>query len=281
MARLVVIAHEYDHFLRRKKHFWSKRTSSYLLHDVLRELEKLGHSWRLHRGGPPIDGDAAILHVDSTIVDPKYIALGAHYPRTINFGTGDISKRKISSLRLLPGDAWDGAVMVKANRNAKGGMEARHNRRAERKGHPHPNPGVRLTGPYRVLGSIGEVSTADWDDPDLIVERYLPERAGDHYVIRTWVFMGSRERCTYQLATDPIVKADKVIRYEACEVPEELRAMREKLNFDFGKFDFVMHDGKPILLDTNRTPGVSLAIEQLMKGGARNLAEGLDELVGS
>ena len=250
MARLVVIAHEYDHFVRKKKHFWSKRTSSYLLYDVLRELEKLGHSWRLHRGGPPIDGDAAILHVDSTIVDPKYIALGAHYPRTINFGTGDISKRKISSLRLLPGDAWDGAVMVKANRN-------------------------------RVLGSIGEVSTADWDDPDLIVERYLPERAGDHYVIRTWVFMGSRERCTYQLATDPIVKADKVIRYEACEVPDELRAMREKLNFDFGKFDFVMHDGKPILLDTNRTPGVSLAIEQLMKGGARNLAEGLDELVGS
>ena len=40
-----------------------------------------------------------------------------------------------------------------------------------------------------------------------------------------------------------------------------------------------MHDGEPVLLDANRTPGVARAIESLVKEGARNLAEGLNELM--
>ena len=37
--------------------------------------------------------------------------------------------------------------------------------------------------------------------------------------------------------------------------------------------------GEPVLLDANRTPGVARAIQPLMKEGARNLAEGLHELL--
>jgi hypothetical protein len=29
---------------------------------------------------------------------------------------------------------------------------------------------------------------------------------------------------------------------------------REALGFDYGKFDYVEHDGEPILLDANKTP---------------------------
>ena len=36
-----------------------------------------------------------------------------------------------------------------------------------------------------------------------------------------------------------------------------------------------MHEGEPILLDANRTPGMSPTLTQYMKDGARNLAEGL------
>lgn len=278
MARLVVVAHEFDQFARWRAR-WPMRTSSYLLFDVLREFQKLGHSWRVSAGPNPVKGDVALLHVDSTIVDEKYLALRSHYARTINFGTGDISKHKVSSLRLMKGDRCPGPVIVKANLNAQGAMEEKHNRRALRAGRPPPHPDARTTGPYRILERVEDVDEHDWSDPDLIVERFLPESDEGGYVIRTWVFMGSRERCTRQVAADRIVKAGAVIRHEPAEVPMELRAERQRLNFDFGKFDFVIHDGKPILLDANRTPGVALAIRPMMKAGARNLAEGLDELV--
>jgi hypothetical protein len=40
-----------------------------------------------------------------------------------------------------------------------------------------------------------------------------------------------------------------------------------------------MHEGEPILLDANRTPGMSPTLTQYMKDGARNLAEGLAGLI--
>lgn len=62
-------------------------------------------------------------------------------------------------------------------------------------------------------------------------------------------------------------------------MPPELRAERERLDFDFGKFDFVVHEGEPLLLDANRTPGMAQAIQPLIAKGAPNLAEGLNALL--
>jgi hypothetical protein len=247
---------------------------------VLRELEKLGHSWRVTAGPKFAAGDAALLHVDCTVVGPDYLALQSRYPRTINFATADISKRVISSARVHAGDAWSGPVIVKGNLNAGGSMEAKHNDRAAAAGCPPPHPGSKRLGDYRVYPAIGDVDAAVWDDADLIVERFLPEIDPDgSHVLRTWVFMGTHERCTRQVAPDQIVKASRIVRYEPAEVPEELRAARERLGFDYGKFDFVIHDGRPILLDANRTPGSALPVLELMRAGARNLAEGLAKLI--
>lgn len=38
------------------------------------------------------------------------------------------------------------------------------------------------------------------------------------------------------------------------DAPEALKALRRELGFDYGKFDYVEHGGRPILLDANRTP---------------------------
>jgi hypothetical protein len=91
--------------------------------------------------------------------------------------------------------------------------------------------------------------------------------------------MGPRERCNRVVTASPISKAADVLSYGPVDVPPQLRAERERLNFDFGKFDFVIHDGEPILLDANRTPGVARAIQPLIAKGALNLAEGLNALV--
>ena len=131
-----------------------------------------------------------------------------------------------------------------------------------------------------MLDSVAEVGEAVWADPSLVVERFVPEEDGDGgFVLRTWVFMGARERCTRSVTAGRISKAADVLRYEPAEVPPEIRAERERLGFDFGKFDFVIHKGEPVLLDANRTPGIATAIRPMMKKGAPNLARGLHELL--
>ena len=279
MARLVLVTHEFDRFVTWRRR-WPPRSSRYLLFDVLRELQKLGHSWRVTKGPNPIQGDVALLHVDSTIVEEKYLALRVHYPRTMNFDTADISKRAISRVRLVRGDSWPGPVIVKGNLKSEGSMEATHNGRARRAGRALPHPHVPAALPYQVFDRLDDVDDATWGNPHVVVERFLPEIEEDgSYVVHSWIFMGARERCTRLVAPDPIVKAGKAIRFGPTDVPLQLRAERERLKFDFGKFDFVIHDGEPILIDANRTPGIAQPILSLMKAGARNLAEGLDEIL--
>lgn len=279
MATIVIVTHEFDVFTYRPRE-GEPVTSPYLLFDVLVHLEKLGHACRVTRGPNPLKGDAALLHVDATIVGEEYLALRDHYPLTFNFGTGDISKRRVSRLLLEKGDSWQGRVIVKGDLNTGGHMEQRHNARANRAGHPLPHPAAPPTVSYRVLDRIEDVGEEVWSDPALVVERFLAEPDEDGgFVLRTWVFMGKRERCTRTVGVDPIVKASGIIRYEPVAVPPELRAERERLNFDYGKFDFVMHEGRAVVLDTNRTPGVADAIAPMLKAGALNLAEGLDEML--
>jgi hypothetical protein len=281
MAKLIIITHEYDLFAFRT-HQHHEVKSPYLLFDLLREIESIGHSWQVAKGPNPASGDVALLHVDSTVVERSYLDLRSHYSRTINFSTVDISKRQVSKLILSKNDSWDGRVIVKCDLNNGGIMEDIHNRAASRLGRPLPHPGVTRSTEYCVLESLSDVDDRIWEDESLVVERFLPESEKDGgYVLRTWVFMGHRERCTKMITPGWISKAGDVIRYEPIEVPAQLRAERERLGFDFGKFDFVMHEGQPILLDANRTPGVAQAIRPMMKAGARNLAEGLNSFLTS
>jgi hypothetical protein len=277
MATLVVITHEFDTFLTKDK--GGSLTSAYLLYDVLLHLERMGHTIRIVRGPIPGVGDAALYHVDATIPAQEYLDLERHYARTINFRTGDISKREISGLILARDDPWGGPVIVKCNYNNRAIIEDLHNRRAARMGLPLPHPGVTRGDEYRVLEALSEVTDRIWSDPSLVVEKFVPEPDEEGFALRTWVFMGSRERCTRVVTADRISKAADVLKYEPVEVPPQLRAERERLGFDFGKFDFVMHDGEPVLFDANRTPGVAAAIRPMLEKGAANLAEGLHELI--
>jgi hypothetical protein len=274
MSTLVIVTHEFDRFGSP-----SDSAGDYLLFDVLKQVEGFGHRWVVSNGPNPLPGDAAFLHVDCTYVDDEYLALATHYPRTINFGTGDISKRTVSRLQVAEKDDWAGKVMIKPNLNCGGLSEKMHNHRAQRAGHVQPHPPVPDKLPYCVVGSIRNVTPEEWANPDLVVERFLPEEDEQGYAVRTWVFMGARERCTRTVTPRWFVKASEAISYAPVEVPSELRRERERLGFDYGKFDFVMHDGTPHLLDANRTPGAAPALAPLVKAGAQNLAEGLDELL--
>ena len=280
MARIIVVTHEFDAFVRRSR-FWTQRRSDYLLFQVLRRLQNRGHSWRIAVGPHATPGDVAILHVDCTFVDADYIALGAHYPITINFGASDISKRRVSGAQLSQDADWTGPVIVKTNLNYGGRIEAAHNDRAMKAGRPPPHAAVKPVDDYTILPSVAAVEASVWEDASMVVDRFLPEVDEEGFAMRTWVFMGQRERCSRHVSKDPVVKAYGSIRRTPVEIPDALRAERARLGFDYGKFDFVMQDGRPILLDANRTPGRSPASGQVLQAGLDLLADGLLEIIRS
>jgi hypothetical protein len=280
VARIVVVTHEFDQFCCQPRfRLWRAPTSHYLLFDVLKLLRGLGHSWTVVAGPRRARGDVAFLHVDCTQVAEDYLGLAREFEVSINFNVQDISKRHVSGAVLTKAAAWRGPVIVKSDLNCMGWGEASQNGIAKSRGRPLPHPDVVLSDGYIVLPSIHEVQEHIWSDHTKVVERFIPEPDKDGFALRTWVFMGERERCTRHVCRDPIIKGENVLSRTVSAVPEALRTERGRLGFDYGKFDFVLHDGVPVLLDANRTPGSSVNLRLFVQDGMQNLALGLHQLI--
>ncbi|QND59667.1 hypothetical protein [Mesorhizobium huakuii] len=279
MSRIVVITHEHDRFLG-KRNLLLRRGSPYLLFDVLEDLKRRGHSVRIQQGPAKTqDADIAVLHVDATVTPADHVDYARRFPICLNIGASDISKRRISGALLSEGDAWQGPVIVKSNLNNLGIPETLLNRRSKRAGRPPPFPHLPTLRPYQVYGSLGEVPDGVFENGDLVVEKFIPEREPDGFAARFWVFCGERERCTRYVSPNSLVKASETIRREPVPVPDEMRQRRRELGFDYGKFDFVMHEGRAILLDANKTPGRPQNLVKMFAAGAAELADGFEGLI--
>ena len=231
------------------------------------------------------DADLAILHVDLTVVPDEYLRLMQHYPQTINAGVGDISKRRISRNLVRDGDGYRGPVIVKTNRNYGGVPESHCDRRstlqrylraARRRMHWSWRSELDVWK-YPIFDSPSRVPLPVWFNPDLVVERFLPERSGDLYCMRMWTFLGDAEENITMFARQPIIKSRVAIRKEKTEVPPELRQMRRELGFDYGKFDYGIVDGRVVLYDANRTPVFRPTPENAAL--CKKLAAGIDSLL--
>lgn len=236
------------------------------------------------------DADLAILHVDLTRLPETYQTLSTRYPTVINMRAVDISKRRISQQLLNPADDYRGPVIVKTDANAGGVGE-----RAARYGMPilgrlrrildrnrhWTRTGVLNTEDYPVYPSIREVPPEVWNNPRLVVERFIAERHGDNYALRQWVFLGDRELGRISFGKSPVVKARNIIASESLDsVPDSLRIQREELGFDYGKFDYVLHEGRAILLDANRTPTAQgRNLSEKGKAYASALADGIQAFI--
>jgi hypothetical protein len=224
------------------------------------------------------EADIAVLHVDLSVVPQAYADAANHYPRVVNGAALDIRKRLVSSNLVTPADDWNGPVIVKTDLNYFGVPEALTSRAQASLGRePVHAPPVLDT--YPIYDNLQSVPGEVWSQPSLVVERFLPEWSEEEgYSLRTWIFFGGRERCTRHLCREPIVKARNLIRAGPVPVPDFLRAERERLGFDYGKFDFVIHDGQAVLLDANKTPGPPPSSPDAMERNAR-LAGGIDMML--
>jgi hypothetical protein len=244
-----------------------------ILCDLWREA---GHRISIAKGVDALpEADLAILHVNLSVVPDEYREAAARYPRAVNGRALDIRKRNVSRHLLSRGDAWDGEVIIKSDLNFAGVPEWRA-------AHPElPASAVpRDMVNYLVCDTIDLVPEQVWSDPRLVVERFLPERDADgYYWLRTWVFLGERGRCRRGRSRAPVIKGWRVVDTdpELLEVPDAIRAERERLGIDYGKFDFVVHDGTPVLFDANKTPGIGPSRSAVLYS---ELASALDQLLG-
>lgn len=233
--------------------------------------------------GPRIDADALVLHVNLTKVPPDYLRFAEQYPIVINGRVTDISKRRISRNLVERGGDYAGPVIVKTDRNFRGIVESASVRRAglvRRCAHALrsrlPWSWRSSLRDYPIFESVRQVPGGVWYNPDLVVERFLPERRNGHYCVRTWLFLGDRERVALFYSKSPIVKSHSIIgREPLTAVPEDLRLMRRELGFDFGKFDFAVVDGQTVLYDANRTPTLGSIARAPCLPWMRQLADGI------
>jgi hypothetical protein len=278
--RLVILTHQQqgldaDYFLARMKRLvWDGEGREILVHQGTRD---------------PPEAAVAVLHVDLTSVPPAYLDLAKRYPRCVNGRIADISKRRLSRWLVSEDDSYDGAVVVKSNLNhggdperrlrlALGGIGARLREAALRW---LPAAWGGETRNYQLFHRKAQVPRWVWRRRDLVVERFFFEQRGELYALRHWHFFADRGHVTTFLASTPLVKWEHRVSVEPIDhaVPEEVWALRRSLGFDFGKFDYVVDQGRPVVFDTNTTPHFGRSvIEPRNLWIVGNLAAGLDSL---
>ncbi len=246
-----------------------------------------------------VEADLLFPQIDLSVIPESYVAYFERFPRVINRRVTDIRKSTFAAHTLKPGDEWDGRVIVKTDRNYGGRPEQRLlgtisskvSRRMRARfgplvGHHDTTRPVDLgttsvlePSCYPVFDSLDDVPAEAFTNSALTVERFLPERCGEGYVLRTYSFLGDRWFTRRRVSPHPIVRGATSRLVDAPPLPPRLLAMREELGFDYGRFDFVIHDDEPVLLDVNATPTAAMdAYHGDLLRSLQDLAAGLRSL---
>jgi hypothetical protein len=273
-ARIAIILHRDEQVLR----------DVYLLAPIARVWRELGLDVSVCTPSAGIEADIAILHVDLTVLPDDHVSFARRFPAVLNGTVLDISKRRISRQLVSREDDYSGPVVVKTDRNSGGYRESaiankssfRRSLLAVRRRLPWTFRPDLPSAAYRVFESSREVPRVVWRNRTFVVERFLTERQDGLTCLRTWVFLGDRETMSLVLSPDPIVKSRNVVKRIALDsVPDELRAVRREMGFDFGKFDYAIVDGRVVLYDVNRTPWAGPLARDENMPRVRHLAQGI------
>jgi hypothetical protein len=262
----------------------------YLINSIAARWKNMGHEVivsDLENENLP-EADVAILHIDQTVVPDSFIDRLSEYPVVLNRNVLDISKSRISANILNQNDSYPGPVIIKTNANCGGVPEMKL------KLYSQPNEVKKITvklsweetdvmdhKKYPILRSMENVPIGVWNNKNLIVEKFLPEREEDLFYLRYYMFLGSTEWASRFGAKEPIVKFSKMATEDKpISIPEELRSLRKEFGFDYGRFDYVIHKGKLVLFDVNKTiGGGSQALLEAYSTQLDNLADGIKEFL--
>lgn len=264
IGAISVIFHEGDRYL---------PTHRYIVHYLADFWRQDGYEVNFQFGArsESVLANLAFMHVNLSVLPEAYREFAARHPSAINAKVLDISKRRISTNLVTRDDDWDGPVIVKSNLNYAGLPEQMLNRtrldrvwpafhrvrNSFRRRFRLQSP-FRAAGDYQIFDKSGDVPDSTLQNEHVVVERFLPEIENGLYFCRFYQFLGDRWSCTRMGSPLPIVKASESVQVEAVEPHPEVLQWRRDLGMDYGKLDYVVHAGEPILLDANKTIGASL-----------------------
>ena len=234
-----------------------------------------------------VPADLLLVHVDLSVVPDEYLTFASRYPVSLNSKVGDIRKSKVSSNIIKRGDNYDGPVIVKSNLNFGGQPEERlsqnwlqrHDGFLRRIGDAiqrfgKGTPPIDLI--YPVYDNLADVPEKYLDREDLIVERFLPERENGLFMMHICLVLGDRLICRRIGSPDPVFKASSSVCSEVVDVHPAVVSWRETYGLDYGKFDYLVHESGPVLIDINKTIGASRQVADSPQNVIRReLAQGL------
>lgn len=229
---------------------------------------------RIVRGPKPCtDSDVLVPHLDCSYTPDPYWDVIQNHPRAVNARVRDIRKTAISANLLHKGDAWDGPVIVKTNNNSGGYMDLEYGNaappskldtlRKRAAWHPWIQPRslgwTRTLTKYPIFEHPSDVPGAAWKNPHLVIEKFLLpdcDERGEH-VVYLWIVLGHRGIGRTLHSPDRYVKNLSSRLGSFDQPPPEILGVQERFGLDYGKIDYILHMGRPVLLDINRTPTVS------------------------
>jgi hypothetical protein len=294
MAKLVdilVVAHERDRPTER-----SDATAAVLA----RYWREFGLSVGFVRGLAQARRTAATMvvnHVDLSETPREYTEFFREFPAVVNGRMTDISKRNVCN-ELVAHDAFEGAVIVKTDRNHGGLRELKLLERRPSWLRAIHATAERLRGldgrrlnvawsdvrwldprAYPIFEHASLVPVGVWRNSNLVVQKFVSERDRDgRYRLRCWYVLGDRGFHVVTLASDPIVKGSNIV--DRCvidaETPTELIALRKKIGMDYGRFDYILVNDRPVIFDVNRTPASSAGAVERYALQWREMASGID-----
>lgn len=288
--RIAILFHETD------RH---RPAQGYIVHLLSEYWREWGHDVRFIYGVRQFEAaDLLFVHVDLSVVPEEYLEFASRYAVTINGGVDDICKSRISANIVAANDGWRGPVIVKSDLNYAGVPERIRVRsrleqrwpliaRLQRKVPSRIKAWWEATNvltsseDYKIYADLSSVPPARVKDTRMVIERFLPELEDGLYHTRVYQFLGNRWICVRMGSRSPIVKAYNSVRVERVEPDKRVTEWREKLRMDYGKLDYVVVNGKAILLDANKTIGATpsgmnqLISRDEVESNRRVLAEGI------
>ena len=273
--------------------------ATYRISYMARRWERMGFTVRVTRElDGLLDADLVIPHLDRSVVPRRVRRVLAGREHVVNRRVTEIRRTSFSANLLTRSTAFDGPVLVKTNANyggkpernavamlplprrltSRAGSFLRAARRTVRARSFSPLARTEFLEPraYPIYPSLGEVPPEVFRNESLVVEKFLPERDGSDYVLRSYSFFGSEGFAVKTTGPSPIVKGATGSAPEFVEPDPAMVAARARLGFDFGKFDYTIHDGVAVLFDVNWTQTFGPVFpEEMRERMADRLADGL------
>lgn len=214
-----------------------------------------------------VPADLLFVHVDLSVVPDDYLEFAEQYSVVINGKIKDIRKSAYCTDLLEREDNWNGPVIVKSDKNSAGipertrsGFTGKFHDKALKAFHHFIGLSspltIRTALDYKIYDHLEDVPGIYFHHPGLVIQKFMPEMDEDLYCVRTLFFLGDQMSCAQLKSQHPIVKDYTAIQIDRTLKPHpDILKIRDELKFDYGKFDYVMHDGKAVLLDANKTVG--------------------------